>query len=452
MWVDEPARGAVVSEASETGQNMIADVNGVPIMQVGPEPVEVPSPAAAPGPQPGQDQSRVLLSVIPQQPAHVPQPPVAQPAVEQPSYVSGYRPPAPRRRGFWVLPLLTGIAVLFALGFVLSTCGAMLGDDGPDYQHEDLGGSNAMDGEGGVASPFDGLDLLTPPDLGDLGDGADGGPGAAIGVGDPDDGELHPYWDDTVSYTVREERMVRAEQGSSDAYGARVACDFSIAYPQLEGDLEHLDQINALIRESALGYYDQLYANPTEDMVARVQDVVEEGEDIYVSDTAEYVVSYNSDHLVSICWSHNLMTGSVFTETLRLETLNIDLDTGETYELADVLEVNEAQATAWVDNLLRFDSGIDTQGMFGRDAMIQGVMGQGEWAGRTRTTIFVDADGTPNLGVSFMYGNDSGILRGWWDVTLTDELLEGSRKDSRFWELLPEGGATPALNGPTTSS
>ena len=78
-----------MSEASETGQNMIADVNGVPIMQVGPEPVEVPSPATASGQQPGQDQSRVLLSVIPQQPAHVPQPPVAQPAVEQPSYVSG---------------------------------------------------------------------------------------------------------------------------------------------------------------------------------------------------------------------------------------------------------------------------------------------------------------------------------------------------------------------------
>ena len=90
--------------------------------------------------------------------------------------------------------------------------------------------------------------------------------------------------------------------------------------------------------------------------------------------------------------------------------------------------------------------------MFGRDAMIQGVMGRGEWAGRTRTTIFVDADGTPNLGVSFMYGNDSGILRGWWDVTLTDELLEGSRKDSRFWELLPEDAATPTLGGPTTSS
>ncbi|MBQ6651211.1 MAG: hypothetical protein IJM67_08175, partial [Atopobiaceae bacterium] len=67
--------------------------------------------------------------------------------------------------------------------------------------------------------------------------------------------------------------------------------------------------------------------------------------------------------------------------------------------------------------------------------------------------VFVDSDGTPNLGVSFWFGNDQGISRGWWDLTLTDGLLEGSRKDSPFWELVPtveEEAPTPEEDAPPT--
>ncbi|MBQ3283290.1 MAG: hypothetical protein IJH42_05500, partial [Atopobiaceae bacterium] len=236
-------------------------------------------------------------------------------------------------------------------------------------------------------------------------------------------------------------------------YGVQVTFDFSIAYPQLEGDLEHLDQINALIRDSAMRYYTRLYESPDEDMVGIVSTVLDGGRNALIGDEATYAISYNSDRLISIMWSHDILYGSVFAEYLYLETLNIDLETGETYTLEDVLEVSEPMARAWVDNYGRFEYGENAIEMFGREAMVQGVLGEGDFANRTQAVVFVDSDGTPNLGVSFWFGNDQGISRGWWDLTLTDGLLEGSRKDSPFWELVPtveEEAPTPEEDAPPT--
>lgn len=419
--------------------DQVTTVNGVPIMQVGPTPVPTP-PVASPTPAPSPPEVSVDRTLVPQAPANVPMSAYYQPPVPQ-----GATPP--KGGGSLVMTLLALAAAAIFVFLTFSTCSVLFDSNGPDYHHEEVGGSNGMDDPAGSADegePDGGI-----PDLNDL------VPPVVVpnaGIGDPDDGELHRYWDDSVSYSFTEERMSLSETRANETYGENATCEFSIAYPQLEGDLEHLDQINALIRESALGYYERLYANPDPDMVEIVM-AAADGAPVVVSDKADYAITFNSDGIISIAWSHDLMFGSVFAEYLRLETLNIDLETGETYELDDVLELNETQAKAWVYNLSRFSTGRDASELFGRDAMVQSILGEGEMGNRTDAVVFIDADGTPNLGVSFWYGNDEGIVRGWWDLTLTDELLEGSKKNSRFWELVPEAATvTPVLDGPTTKS
>ena len=74
--------------------------------------------------------------------------------------------------------------------------------------------------------------------------------------------------------------------------------------------------------------------------------------------------------------------------------------------------------------------------IIGHEAWVQALMGEGEYASRMNTTFFVDEKGRPNLGVTYFLGNDRGVSRGWWDVTLTDELLDGARLESDFWDLL----------------
>ncbi len=409
---DSVQRGAPVSvyDLPDSSQQ-VTSVNGVPIMQVGPVLVEA-----------GEDfeeQSQVNQVLVPQQPAYVNQPVIGQPDFSrmQPMGTS-----TGSRMTSVILTALTIAAVLLTCHVMMTTCSAVFDNDGPSYDHTPLGGgSNGMDGAGDSTGygliPFD-FDMPEP-------------------TSDPDDGELHEYWDDSVSYTVRGESLTRNQESDDNAYGCHVTYDFSIAYPQLEGDLEHLDQINALIRNSAMRYYTRLYESPDEDMVGIVETVLDGGKNALIGDEATYAISYNSDRLISIMWSHDILYGSTFAEYLYLETLNIDLETGEAYTLEDVLEVSEPMARAWVDNYGRFEYGEDAIEMFGREAMVQGILGEGDFANRTQAVVFVDSDGTPNLGVSFWFGNDRGISRGWWDLTLTEELLEGSRKDSPFWELVP---------------
>lgn len=420
------ARGDLLNVPDTPGSRPVTVVNGVPIVQVGP-PVHHEAPPAAPvatgQPTAGQ--------------AYVPAPPtnVSQPVIEQPLIVNGAPVTrSPRRRSPESLALLALAAVALVLFFAVTsaTCSAV-SSDGPSYQHQSLGGSNGMGDDGtsytGGTSPEDLLGVPAPdsqpkPDLPPVGD-------------DHDDGELHEFWDDSVAYTVRGEALTRSQTRDDEAYGRQVSYDFSLGYPQLEGDLEHLDQINALIRESALSYYQRLYVAPDADMVALVDTVLDEdeGATALIGDTATYAVTFNSDRLISICWSHDVLYGSVFAEYLYLETLNIDLETGETYELDDVLELSEPMAQAWTDNYLRHDQNVGQ--LFDRDAIARGILGEGEFGNRTQAAVFVDSDGTPNLGVTFWLGNDRGISRGWWDVTLTDDLLEGARRDSAFWDLVP---------------
>ncbi len=292
--------------------------------------------------------------------------------------------------------------------------------------------------------------VVTPSDEGDE-------PVAEPAGVEADDGELHSAENHDVSYTLTADHYRRNKIEQLDAYGLKVQCNFDINYPQVSDDLEHAKKINRVLRrvarETAITYYDEPSAETVERFTSVVEDVdpgdVTEGADALLESTVDYAVTYNDENLLSVCYSDVYYLGSYALGFCSLRTVNINLKTGEVYELDDVLTVDEQIARSFVDNLVRTD-GEDENGdgtivdrecftiaLCGRDAFEQALQGTGELAGkRVVTCLFIDGNGQPNLGVTYWISGSRGFVRGWWDVTITDEQLETTRKDSTLWELL----------------
>lgn len=269
-----------------------------------------------------------------------------------------------------------------------------------------------------------------------------------------DDGELHNGWNDAVSYRVREGRDAESGIKSSADYGMHVAVDFDVTYPQLLGDGEHIEEINEVLRDTALSFVNEYWEHPTKDAIERVKTSVEvstlgvpEDADALLSSDVTWAVTYNNEDFISVSFSDSFCIGSFSGEYLRLRCVNANLKTGEVYTFDDVMRMDETIAARFVDTLL-VNAGEDDNGdgqvtedecfsvsIIGRQAWIDALMGRGDYAHRVVPTFFVDEKGRVNLGVSYWLGNDNGIVRGWWDAYLTDEELEDARKDSTFWTL-----------------
>ena len=296
-----------------------------------------------------------------------------------------------------------------------------------------------------IITPYDNNTL---PEFPDVGTNA-GGPEA-------DDGELHDARNIDVSYQFQEGFWAESHTEHLKAYDMDVNCEFAVKYPVLLGDLEHLDAINALLRSTAMETVHTYYEDPSADAVNMVKkttegssDFLTSGADAYLMSKVDYAVTYNNENLISVCYSDDYCIGSMMAEFVELRTVNINLQTGEAYVLDDALTVTEDIATSFVDNLVQ-TSGTDankdgvitddecsTVAIAGRKALVEAVQGKGELAGRRiRTCLFVDGNGKPNLGVNYWVSADDAFVRGWWDVTITDEQLEKARKDCELWNLL----------------
>ena len=261
-----------------------------------------------------------------------------------------------------------------------------------------------------------------------------------------DDGELHDGWNSKVGYDYKNEAYRHEnDREHVDAYDMDLYVSFSIDYPQLEGDLEHLDKINALIRDEAMAFATKSYLEPDPDFVATFKKLVDEekkrlgdqadAQEYFLLEALDYAITYNSDKLISIVFSDESYAATAQAHVLKAHTLNINLETGEAYTIDDVMTVTDEMADHWIDNLEK-TAGKSTVEGIGRDALKASILGEGEKASRTETSFFVDANGKVNLNVNWWFDPSEGGSRGWWDVTLTDDELAKAKKDSSFFSLL----------------
>lgn len=272
-----------------------------------------------------------------------------------------------------------------------------------------------------------------------------------------DDGELHDGWRDDVSYTKTEEHFEQHEEVDSEAHGARIRVDIDIVYPQFEGEGAHIAELNEAVRKAAMSFREDFVENPTESALSTVKKLSEaSSEPVEIADTAVGAVTYNTEDFVSVSFSDLCHVGTGYSDLISLKCVNVNLKTGQVYTLDDVLTLNEPIANAFVDALVQ-NAGEDDNGdgeatedeclsvsVIGREAWVQALMGEGDYATRVTPTFFVDEKGRFNLAASYGLSNErKGYVYGWWDATISDKLLEGQKKDSDFWALLDGADAAP---------
>ncbi|MBQ9068134.1 MAG: hypothetical protein IJ131_03595 [Eggerthellaceae bacterium] len=334
------------------------------------------------------------------------------------------------------------------------------------YQDHDWGQGSGRDssGNGGGASPdgpgsSNGLeDSWSPDELFDLfyGDGS-GASHVEGGDVDADDGELHHAWDKNVSYSYTEESYNESGLEKIDFYGKNVSYDFDVRYPQLSGDIPNLDALNAAIKAKAMETVEKSYLNPTNDAKKLVESFAPEVElsdnrsgssssgaavGALLASSVDYAIMYNNEDFISIAFSDEYALGSRLGGFISLRTVNANLKTGELYEIGDVISVNQEIASAFADNLTRYDNGSALR-IAGRENLVKSLMGEGKLAGDVATTFFVDGNGKVNLGATYGFGSDSMTARGWWDYTLTDAQLDAVKKDSSMWDLIAASAPQP---------
>jgi hypothetical protein len=91
----------------------------------------------------------------------------------------------------------------------------------------------------------------------------------------------------------------------------------------------------------------------------------------------------------------------------------------------------------WISNLeAQSPSSID---VIGEDAAFNLVAGHTSETFRAKHCFFIDGNGKVNVSVSYWFSADDGsLVRGWWDVTPSDDALNAAKKSSSLWDLLPQ--------------
>ena len=144
------------------------------------------------------------------------------------------------------------------------------------------------------------------------------------------------------------------------------------------------------------------------------------GCDALLSSEVDYAVTYNDDGFASIAFADHYLIGSAYSEYEALRCVNVDLSTGESFELDSVLTLTEDMANAWADDFLASDENAEfTLGLWGRDEFVRALRGEGaqDHGDRVSATFYVDPQGRIVLGVTFAVSDGEGsISRGWHDA------------------------------------
>lgn len=122
----------------------------------------------------------------------------------------------------------------------------------------------------------------------------------------------------------------------------------TVEYPYLEGiDEEVQEQLNTLMYDTAMDRVNYWHLDPSED----VKDFQEEVFSIFCSDV-DCQATYHSQFLLSLDYQEYYSAGNPVWATNGTErALTVDLVTGQSYELSDILEINRDFVRLWDKSL-----------------------------------------------------------------------------------------------------
>lgn len=201
-----------------------------------------------------------------------------------------------------------------------------------------------------------------------------------------------------------------------------------VKYPVLSGlSEEHADTINNIIKDQAMVSADNYYLN------VEGRSKLTPGSDgvTYIISEVSYQVTYLSDDFISVVFEDCYCAGDYSMQYIDMRSCNINLKTGESYELSQIVNANEKLAEDFqekLDDKYQYNDviyGIDTEEY---ESMLSGEKEQDDsFMGYYRTE-----DGI-QMYVSFHYFTQESSLVGWLTAPYSLEDLKPYQADSEFW-------------------
>ncbi len=145
------------------------------------------------------------------------------------------------------------------------------------------------------------------------------------------------------NYTVQKEQYFVEYSEEYDYWDV-----ITVEYPRLEGiDEEVQGQLNQLMYDTAMDRVNYWHLEPSDE----VKDFQEEYFSIFASDV-NCDITYHSQYLLSLDYREYYAAGHPVWMTNGTErALTVDLVTGQSYELGDVLEINRDFIKLWDESL-----------------------------------------------------------------------------------------------------
>ena len=150
--------------------------------------------------------------------------------------------------------------------------------------------------------------------------------------------------EENLSYEITEDTY-----SFSDREKESMLIEFNVTYPVVHGlpDADIEEKVNKALKNCAMQTVNEIYNNPSNTIKERV---ISEKNPMLIS-YAKYKVCYASDDLISIAYEDYNYEGGSQYYSQHLRTCNINPKTGETYQLKDLVDINDEVIDQWLQNM-----------------------------------------------------------------------------------------------------
>lgn len=313
--------------------------------------------------------------------------------------------------------LIIGAAALCILVFVLSSVAVFR-----EVRHAlESQGAAAGQGDGGYGGEdwYDWYDQM--PYFSE-----DGNPSEPEEAGGLD--AIQAYVSEEAGYEVKEEKYTYVPDDTTST-----VIQFEVYYPQIQGLDESVEKkVNKELENCAMETVEKLYLNPSQDMKEKV---LSEDSPVLAS-LVEYKITYQGKDMISVAFQDYGYEGSMNDSYTALRCVNIDLRDGKTYDVKDIVELDDAFIDLWLEGM-RDEAGEETLLAELTEEELKDVLEGDGKKGVYDDNFFVDADGI-EIGLSFRYTEttEANTNFAWVTAPFTLEDLAPYQTDSGFWRQL----------------
>lgn len=232
--------------------------------------------------------------------------------------------------------------------------------------------------------------------------------------------------EDNLSYEIEDEEYTYNEEETQTAQ-----VNFYVRYPELDGlGGETEEKINTVIRDCAMQTVDEIYHNPTQEFKEKILGT----ESPMLTSYVNYKVTYASNDFICVMLEDMGTKGSSEEYYQDLRVLNINLKSGEIYQVKDIVNLDTDFLLTWIETM-RSEAGDEEFLSELTEEQMKSTLSGKSINGNYKAVFFVSENGI-EIGYSLDYeaGDDNDLGYAWVTAPFSFEEIQEYKTDSVFWD------------------